>query len=213
MQSKFLSPFLTLLLLFLLVDSSHSMNLYNKASKSQDFEEFSFSAIYIQYDSPFDMFDPDPNVTLFRTDYLGDFKIKKMVINGKEVKDPSNYYYFEKLFEKYYISFVIDISRSTSLKRMFYYIDELEEIKFTNKFDTSNIETMEEMFYLAEELKSVDFGDINTKNLKSIKRLFAQDERLTKVNFGKMDTSKVTTTDGMFYLCSRIEKIDISKLD
>ena len=170
MQVKFLPLSFPFILLLIVQSRTYSLNLYSKANKlHKEPEEFSFTATYLFYDSPFDMDIADPNVTLFRTEYLGDFSIKKMVVNGVEIEKPANFYYFEKELVYYNISFVIDISRCTSLKRMFYDIDELIEIKFTDNFDTSNIEIMDEMFLLDENLLTVDFGNINTINLKSIK--------------------------------------------
>ena len=146
MQVKFLSTFLSLILLFHILNFSYSLKLsFNANIPQSQSTSFSFSAIYEFYDSPFDMDIADPNVTLFNPEYLGDYVIKKMVVNGKEIKNPKNYYYFEKEGEYYYISFLLDISKSTSLKRMFYDIDELIEINITEALNTSNIETMEEM--------------------------------------------------------------------
>ena len=214
MQVKFLSTFLSLILVLHVLNFSYSIKLPFKATIPQfETTSFSFSAIYEFNDSPFDMDVADPNVTLFNPEYLGDYVIKKMVVNGKEIKKPTNYYYFEKEGEYYYISFLLDISKSTSLKRMFSNIDELIEINITEAFETSNIETIEEMFYNNENLRSVNFGNINTKNVKSMKRMFALNRGLTSIKFGKFDTSKVETMHAMFEHCLKLEKIDISNFE
>ena len=210
MQTRFLSSFFILILLFLLQGNINSKNLNAKSKPEQ--EIFSFTVVYLYYDNPHDMDYYDQNVTLFRTKYLGDYSIKKMVVNGVEIKKPSNRYYFEKELVYYNISFIIDISRSTQLKRMFYSIDELYYISFTEKFDTSNIESMDEMFEGCWNLKSVNLGNINTPKLKSIKGMFSMNFDLISINFGKLDTSKVETTERLFESCYDLVKIDISNL-
>ena len=99
MQTRFLSSFFILILLFLLQGNTNSKNLNNKSKREQ--EIFSFTAVYLYYDNPHDMDYYDQNVTLFHTKYLGDYSIKKMVVNGVEIKKPSNRYYFEKVLVYY----------------------------------------------------------------------------------------------------------------
>ena len=66
MQVKFLSAFLSLMLLLHVFNFSYSVKLPFKATIPQsESTSFSFSAIYEFYDSPFDMDVADPNVTLF----------------------------------------------------------------------------------------------------------------------------------------------------
>ena len=88
MQEKFLSTFLSLILVLHVLNFSYSIKLPFKATIPHfETTSFSFSAIYEFNDSPFDMDLADPNVTLFNPEYLGDYVIKKMVVNGKEKKN------------------------------------------------------------------------------------------------------------------------------
>ena len=146
---------------------------------------------------------PEPNVVLFRTENLGNFNIKKMIVNGLEIKEPKNIFYFEEEGVKMNISFSLTLPKTAiSFKKLFYDIRELYYIKIIQEDQSKslNVESMEEMFSFCTNLRSINFGNVKISELKSLKNIFKDNEALIDINFGNLDTSKVETTHGMFNL-------------
>ena len=67
------------------------------------------------------------------------------------------------------------------LEKMFYYLDNLIEIDFSN-FDASAVTTMEGMLNSCSNLEKVTFGNIDTSSLQSIRTLFLGCYKLTTID-------------------------------
>ena len=103
-------------------------------------------------------------------------------------------------------------SQLTSLKYMFYNIQNLKEVDFTN-FDTSKVENMEYMFAECYSLKSINFANINTKSVKKISRLFLNCKNLTYLDLSLLDFSNVQDMSGMFSSCGKLENITFGNIN
>ena len=167
--------------------------------------------------------------------------IIKMIIDGKEVKEPlSNYYYFNDT-ESHEIYFLINMEKfGISLNNLFYYVNRMISISFTNLFNTSNIEIMKNFFYQCSKLesinnsynldiskvkdmsyffyycyslKSIDLSNFDTKNVRDLRGMFSGCSQLKSIDLSNFDTKNVTDLSGMFSGCSQLKSIDISNFD
>ena len=94
------------------------------------------------------------------------------------------------------------IKANTSLARLFYGFNALEDISALAGWDTSNVVSMESAFYDASSLSSVEYlANWNTSKVTSMSSMFSKASSLTNVDgLADWDTSKVTEMSSMFYL-------------
>ena len=152
-------------------------------------------------------------------------EITKMIIDNKEVEPCLSYNFTEIGNHTIYV--LIDISYSTSLSKMFYNIQKLDSIIFTDKFNTekitsldsmfygcislnsidiskfilSSVTTMSKIFYECKSLGNIDLSNLNSKNLKNMESLFYRCFALVSINFQNFETKNVENMYSLFFRC------------
>ena len=103
-------------------------------------------------------------------------------------------------------------SQLTSCFRMFFELDNILYINFTN-FDFSQVTDMSDMFHSCNLLTSIDFTGINTSSLNNLNYTFFQCKSLKNLDLRSFNTTSVITMFQTFYGCHDILSIDLSSFD
>ena len=169
---------------------------------------YSFEALYKKSQ----LNDINTNTKLFNVEYLTEYKINKIQVDGEYAETTTNYYNFTSDGE-HQVRVNIDLKDSSSLKKFFSGINELISINFTNHFNTTNVENIDEMFSSAKNLISLNLSNLNTEKVKSMKNMFSSCINLPKIDLSSLNTSKVESTEGLFSSCESLTDIDVSFLN
>ena len=120
---------------------------------------FSFKLIY-------NITENNTNIDLINKDYLN--IIKEMSIDDINV-NPTTNYTFPFPDDNYTVYILIDISKIVSLYKLFYNINRLKSIDFSESFNTRNIRDMDYLFSGCSSLSAINFSNaFNTENIVSM---------------------------------------------
>ena len=96
------------------------------------------------------------------------------------------------------------------LGEMFYGVENLTSIIFTQLFNTENVTNMNFMFWGCKQLKSIDLSYFKTDNIDNMSGMFQGCSELMSLNLSSFNTQNVTSISSMFYGCSSLKSINIS---
>ena len=166
------------------------------------------------------------------------YKIKKMVIDNKNIEPCTNYTFTSQGYHEVYL--LVNIStEDDSLANMFENITNLNSIYFDYSFNTTNIKDMSNMFYGCNSLSTInisvfdtinvekivsmfygcssliyiDLSNFNINNIKDMSSLFYGCSSLISFNLNNFNSNKVYNMSSMFYECYLIKSIDLSSFD
>ena len=126
-------------------------------------------------------------------------------------EEPSKNYMFPSS-RNYTVHILLDITNCKSLNNMFYDINKIVSITFSQNFNTQNIEEMDITFAGCTSLISFDFSILNTQNLKSVNGLIHSCHYLVKEDFSNLDLKNLEITYKMFYYCTFLTYINFSNV-
>ena len=107
-----------------------------------------------------------------------------------------------------------DTSNVTDMSMMFYYCQNLVEIKWLDTLDTSSVTNMNSMFEGCYNLNGfLDLSSWDTKNVIDMGEIFWSCYSLTGLNLNGWNTSKVTKMYSMFSSCTWLEELNLSGWD
>ena len=148
------------------------------------------------------------NINLFN---ISNDYILEMIIDDKYVKPSKNYTFFKKGLHTLYV--LLNIAKINSLNYMFYEIDNLISISFTEKFNIKHIQNMSYTFSFCSSLTELNFGNINTNNIKDMSYMFSGCSSLSHIDLSKFNTENVINMDSLFLGCSSLTSIDLSNFN
>ena len=137
-------------------------------------------------------------------------KITEMIIDEKNV-EPCTDYTFENI-GNHTVYMLVDTENTTSLDYMFYKVDKMISISFTENFKTDNIVSMNNMFSVCSSLTSINLANFNTKNVKDMSYMFVGCTYLSSFNFFDINIENVINMTAFFYGCVSLTSIDLSKI-
>ena len=161
----------------------------------------SFKAIY-------NITNTDEIIKLF---HISISTIKEIIIDGEKV-DICNEYKFPSI-GLHSVLALFDLSQIKSLEKMFYEIEDLVSISFTNKFNIENIRNMTSMFEKCTKITSIDLSNINAHNVQSMKNIFSSCSSLETINFNNFKAQNIKNMNGLFNGCSSLKSIDLSSFN
>ena len=183
-------------------------NTYFRLKNGKCFFIYSFEAKYKTSSTN----DINGEIKLFNVDSLKDYKINKIQVDDKYVRNTTNYYNFDT-DEEHIVRINIDLNESSSLQNFFGGINELISINFTNDFNTIKITNMDGMFSSSKNLVYIDISNLNLENNKDMSSMFNQCISLKDINFTEINTKNVLNTSNMFNGCTSLESIDLTYLN
>ena len=169
---------------------------------------YSFEAIYKISQSN----DANDNVKLFNVESLSNYEIKKIQVDGKYIKNNTNYYKFDKEKE-HKVRINIDLQNSKSLEKFFGNINELISINFTNNFNTNYIENMNDMFSSSKNLNSINISNLNTSNVRTMKNMFKSCTKLANIDISNFELGNNKDMSNMFSQCNALNSINFGKIN
>lgn len=134
-----------------------------------------------------------------------------MQINNENIKPCSEYVFPSE--GNHIIYLLMNITNTNSLNKIFYEIDKLTSITFSDSFDTKNIEDMSYMFYGCVSLTSINFFNFNTKNVKYMMGMFSLCSSLTSIDLHNFNTESALSMGGMFSYCHSLKSINITNFN
>lgn len=137
--------------------------------------------------------------------------IKEIIIDGKKI-DICNEYRFPSI-GLHSVLALFDLSQTKSLEKMFYKIEDLVSISFTNKFNIESIDNMESMFKLCTKLTSIDLSNINAQNVISMNYIFESCSSLETINLNNFNVQNTQKMYGLFKGCYSLKSIDLSSFN
>jgi surface protein len=123
-----------------------------------------------------------------------------------------DYHYFCYTFKNLGLIEVKIILNKTldTLEEIFYYMDNLIEVNFSETFDTSHVLTMDSMFYGCYSLRRVNLSSFNTTLVCEMLFMFRFCYELTSVDLSNFDTRNVLSFQDIFHDTKKLNYIDIS---
>ena len=137
--------------------------------------------------------------------------IKEMIVDDKEVKPCKNFTFESIGYHTIYV--LIDISKLDSLDYMFYKINHLVSISFSEKFNTEKIKSMSYFFSLCSSLKNINVFNFETSNVVDMSYMFSGCPLISNLNISNFITKNVVNMESMFLGCSSLAFIDISNFN
>ena len=107
---------------------------------------------------------------------------------------------------------MLDTSKATTMKYMFYYCKNLKKLDLSN-FDTSKVTNMYSMFNWCSSLTSLNVSNFDTSKVTNMYSMFCQCNNLTNLDLSNFNTSKVYDMGAMFNSCSSLISVNVSGLD
>lgn len=107
---------------------------------------------------------------------------------------------------------VVDTSRMTTLREMFYNCSSLVSLDLSG-FDTSSVKSMSDTFYACRALTSLDLSGWDTSNVTTMLSMFDNCKSLPSLDVSNFNTSKVTSMKSMFASCAALTSLDLSNFD
>ena len=107
---------------------------------------------------------------------------------------------------------VLDTSKVTNMRGMFYYCTSLESVD-VSKFDTSQVTDMSWMFNECNNLKELNVSNFDTSQVVNMRALFGGCGNLTSLDVSKFNTSNVTDMGSIFSNCKNITSLNINSFD
>ena len=147
-------------------------------------------------------------ISLFHFIYVS--HIKKMNIDGESVTPCNEYSFTKKGLHTIYLLFDNELK---TMGEMFYGINELIKITFTNTFDTSKITSFSFMFYSCKNLLSIQMPYFNTSNVETMSGMFQLCSSLISLNLSNFNTQKVESMSTIFSGCSSLKELDLSNFN
>ena len=126
-----------------------------------------------------------------------------------------DYHYFCYTFEKLGLIEVKIILNKTmdTFEEMFYYMDNIIEVNFSDTFDTSHVLTMESMFYDCHSLRSANLSSFNTTLVCEMRFMFENCYELTSIDLSNFNTPNVQSFQDIFHNTKKLNYIDISSFN
>ena len=126
-----------------------------------------------------------------------------------------NYHYFCYTFENLGLIEVKIIFNKTldTLEEIFYYLNNLIEVNFSETFDTSHTLTIEGMFMDCHSLRSVNLSSFNTTLVCEMSYLFEACYELTSIDLSNFNTTNVLSFHHIFLNTKKLNYIDISSFN
>ena len=106
----------------------------------------------------------------------------------------------------------LDVSRTTSMYRMFRDCGKLAEIDVSD-WNTANVTNMRDLFRGCKSLPSVDVSNWETGKVETMIALFQDCVLMKEIDVANWDTSNVTDMTQMFNRCNALATLDVSKWD
>jgi surface protein len=116
-------------------------------------------------------------------------EIIEMTVDNIKVK-PSTSYIFRKI-GYHTVYFLFDLSKTKSLRYMFFSIDKLSGISFTPLFNSENITDIDSMFYYCKSLLYIDLHNFNTINVENMNQTFRYMSSLVSIDLSLLNTQNV----------------------
>ena len=178
-----------------------SCNFGYKLINGECIVHFSFKLIY-------NITENNTNIDLINKDYLN--IIKEMSIDDINV-NPTTNYTFPFSDDNYTVYILLDISKIVSLYKLFYNINRLKSIDFSESFNTRNIRDMDYLFSGCSSLSAINFSNaFNTENVVSMSYMFQNCSSLTFLDITNFNTRNLKNVTGMFQNCESLTSLDIS---
>ena len=99
-----------------------------------------------------------------------------------------------------------------STKKMFFQLNNIEEIQNIENLITDDVVNMDSMFYGCENLKSLDLSDFKTDKVTSMACMFTSCRSLRSLDLSSFSTANVTDMKRMFDFCS-MKSLDLSNFN
>ena len=149
--------------------------------------------------------------------YSGPFYAKKSQLNSivfeKNVQLPASMaYMFNSSSIKSIDLSEVDFSNVTSIRWLFWYCTNLEEIKINFK-NMKNLTDTSSAFYGCRKLTTLDLSELDTSKVTNFSSMFSGCSSLSELNISNFDTSSATTLASMFKGCSKLTSLDLSNFD
>ena len=135
--------------------------------------------------------------------------IIKMIIDGEEINNPSNYHNFPSPGEHLVL---IKFSNSVSFMDLFYGITHLIYIEFLPKAKSLYISLMNDCFCGCTNLEYAFLNNLNLKSNKCFMNFFRGDKKLKEVKFPSEPFNNIIWFYNMFYGCESLTSIDMSNV-
>lgn len=104
-----------------------------------------------------------------------------------------------------------DVSHITSMAGLFAICSQLADVKI-DTWDTSNVTTMQEMFSGCSALKTLDISNFDTSNVLYMQSMFSNCKTLSMLDISTWKTPKVKQMDSMFRSCSSLTEIRVDSI-
>ena len=167
------------------------------------FVNYSFKAIYHTKKA-------NETIKLINNDYIN--YIEEIIIDDTKII-PKNNYTFSNIGNHTIYFLINNDNYNNSLAYMFYKLENIISISFTQYFDIKNILYMNNMFHGCSNLTYIDFSNLNMKNVIDMSHIFTQCKNLIFININNFDTKNVTNMSFMFNDCNKIKYINISNFN
>ena len=110
------------------------------------------------------------------------------------------------------VYYLMNTKNLTSIKSLFYQINKVIDISFSNIFNTEKINDMSNMFYRCSLLKSINLKKFNTRNVKNMEFMFSSCSELNTIEFN-FNTENVKNMSNMFSYCYKLTSINIASFN
>ena len=158
--------------------------------------------IYAKYKSTY----KNESVKLFKS-----ISISKLLIDGKIINERNNknnnYYIFENPGEHVVL---LNLTHIDVFQQLFYDINNLISIEFSDNFDSSEISYMNDCFKDCSILEYVDMSKLDLRNNRCFCHFFANNIKLKKVKFPDIEIHNIKWFYFMFYNCESLTTIDMT---
>ena len=138
--------------------------------------------------------------------------VSGMILDGERIE----YYNYAIQFPSkgnHTIYFITYDKSITDLSYLFYNIQNLISVSFSNKIKKEKLITVNSMFSECKSLVSVDISQLNTKNVTDMSYMFYGCNSLISLDISKLNTKNVADMSYMFYGCNSLTSLDISQLN
>ena len=108
---------------------------------------------------------------------------------------------------------VLNTSKVTNMRRMFYNMRSLSESIDLSNFDTSNVRDMSSMFQNCASIETIDIKHFDTGNVESFSSMFNGCTSLLSIDISNLDTRSVMEMPDMFANCESLTTATLSNLD
>ena len=133
-----------------------------------------------------------------------------MNIDGNNIES-CNYYNFTTS-GNHTVFYLMNTTNLTSINSLFYRINKLIYIYFSEIFNSENITDMSKLFYGCASLKSINIKNLNTKNVNNMEYMFSSCSKLKAIEIDdyKFNTENVINMSNMFLNCFELTSLNIS---